>query len=72
MAPRLDVWQKKKRQNVIFDVMSEVQKNSEDVSAEIGIVIKNPVHLNFVGNLTSKLARSTLTSPGTVRVKGNN
>jgi hypothetical protein len=30
-----------------------------------------PVHKNYVGNLTSELARSTLTSPGTIRAKYN-
>jgi hypothetical protein len=49
--------------------MSEVQKDSEDVGAGIGIFIYNPIHKNFVQNLMSKLARSTLTSPGTIRVK---
>ncbi len=39
----------------------------EDVSAGIGIFY--PIHKNFVRNLMSKLARSTLTSPGTIRVK---
>jgi hypothetical protein len=31
----------------------------------------NLIHKNFVQNLTSKLARSTITSPGTIRVKAN-
>jgi hypothetical protein len=46
-----------------FDVMSEVQKDLEDVSAGIGQIKNNLIYKNFVRNLTSKLARSTLTSP---------
>ncbi len=41
----------------------------EDVSAGTDISFINPIHKKYVGNLTSKLARPTLTSPGTVRVK---
>jgi hypothetical protein len=48
-------------------VLPEVQKDLEDVSA--GTFFLNMVHNNFAGNFTSKLARSTLTSPGTIRVK---
>jgi hypothetical protein len=52
-----------------FD-MSEVQKDSEEVGAGIGIFfIYNPIYKNFVQNLMSKLARSTLTLHGTIRVK---
>jgi hypothetical protein len=47
-----------------FDVMSEVQKDLEDVSAGIGQIKNNLIYKNIVRNLTSKLARSTLTSPG--------
>jgi hypothetical protein len=43
--------------------MSEVQKDSQDVSAGIGQLKNNLTNMNFVRNLTSKLARSTLTSP---------
>jgi hypothetical protein len=39
-----------------FDVMSEVQKDWEDVSAGRDIYMyKKSGHKNFVGNLTSKL-----------------
>jgi hypothetical protein len=47
--------------------MSEVQKDSEDISA--GKSFFYPVNKNFVWNLTVKLARSTLTAPGRIRVK---
>jgi hypothetical protein len=47
-----------------FDIMSEVQKDLQDVSAGIGQFLKNLTKENFVRNLMSKLARSTLTSPG--------
>jgi deoxyribodipyrimidine photolyase len=47
-----------------FDVVSEVQKDSQDVSAGIGQFLKNLTYKNFVWNLMSKLARSILTSPG--------
>ncbi len=40
-----------------FNVMSKVQKDSKGVSARNGIFILNPVHKNFVWNLTSKLER---------------
>jgi hypothetical protein len=49
--------------------MSEVQKDPEDVSAGIGKK-KCEVLLKFSCNLRSKLARLTLTSPGSIRVKG--
>jgi hypothetical protein len=45
-----------------FDVVSEVQKDSQDVSAGIGQIKNNLTYKNFVRNLTSKLARSILTS----------
>ncbi len=47
-----------------FDVISEVQKDLEDVSAGIGLIKNNLIYKNFLRNLTSKLAMSTLTSPG--------
>jgi hypothetical protein len=47
-----------------FDVVSKVQKDSEDFSAGIGQFKKNLTYKNFVWNLTSKLARSILTMPG--------
>jgi hypothetical protein len=47
-----------------FDIMSEVQKDLEEVSAGTGQILKNPIYKNFVWNLTSELARSTLTLPG--------
>jgi hypothetical protein len=59
---------KKKRQNrhqkVIFDVMSEILKDSQVVSAVIGQFLPNLTYKLFVRNLMSKLARSTSTSPG--------
>ncbi len=56
-------------QNVIFDIMLEVQKDLlEDISAGIGQFFKNLIYKNFVRNLTSKLARSALTSPSRIRV----
>jgi hypothetical protein len=42
---------------LFFDVMSEVQKDSKDVSAGIGQLKNNLIYNNFVRNLTSKLAR---------------
>jgi hypothetical protein len=48
--------------------MSEVQKDSEDVSAGIGIFKQIKLLNKFSCNLGSKLARSTLTSPGPIRV----
>ncbi len=52
-----------------FEVMSEVQKDPEDVSAGIGQKTKYKVPNNkFSCNLRSKSARSTLTSPGPIRV----
>jgi hypothetical protein len=50
-----------------FEVMSEVQKDPEDVFAVIGKK-KCKVLNTFSCNLRSKLARSTLTSPGSIRV----
>jgi hypothetical protein len=47
-----------------FDVMSEVQKDSQGVSAGIGQFKKNLTYQNFVQKLMSKSVRSTLTSPG--------
>ncbi len=47
-----------------FDVVSEVQKDLEDDSAGIGQIKNNLTYKNFVRNLTSKIARSILTSPG--------
>ncbi len=38
-------------QNIIFEVMSEVQKDLEDISAEIGIFVKNKVLYKFSCNL---------------------
>ncbi len=32
-------------------------------------ILKNQIHKNLVGNFMSKFAKSTLTSPGTSRVK---
>jgi hypothetical protein len=57
----------KAHQNVIFEVISEVQKDSEDVSAGIYIFFK--VLIKFSCYLRSKSARSTLTSPGPIMVK---
>ncbi len=50
-----------------FDVVCKVKKYLQDVSSGIGGV-KNKVHNKFSPNLTSKLVRSTLTSPPTMRV----
>ncbi len=66
VAPRHHLWWKNVKMDIktsFVDVMSEVQKNSQDISAGIGQFFKNQTHKNFVRNLTSKLARSTLTSP---------
>jgi hypothetical protein len=49
--------------------VSEFQKDSQDVSTGIGQIKKNLTNENFVRNLTSKLSRSILTSPGCIRVK---
>ncbi len=50
-----------------FEVMSDAQKDSEDISAGIGFFF-NQTHKNFAQNFMSKLVRSTLTSPSTIRV----
>jgi hypothetical protein len=50
-----------------FDVMDEVKKDLEDISAGSRIFL-NLAHKNFVGNLTSKSGRSALISPSTIRV----
>ncbi len=50
--------------------MSEVQKDSEDVFAGIGIFFLIKLLYKFSRNLRLKSARSTLTSPGPIRVKG--
>jgi hypothetical protein len=52
-----------------FETMSEAQKDSEDVSAGIGFF---KLLINFSCYLGSKSAKSTLTSPGPIRVKLNN
>ncbi len=52
-----------------FEVMSEVQKDSEDFSAGIGIFFKIKLLYKFSCNWRSRSARSTLTSPGPIRVK---
>jgi hypothetical protein len=52
----------------LFDIISEVQKDLEDVSAGKG-QFKKIMNKNFVQNLMSKFVRSTLTSPGRIRVK---
>jgi hypothetical protein len=48
--------------------MSEIQNDSEDVSAGIEFFFINLMHKNFVWNLTSNLVRSTLASPSKIRV----
>ncbi len=55
-------------QSIIFEFMSEVQKDPGDISAGIGILL-NKVLNRFPYNLRSKLARSTLTSSHPTRVK---
>ncbi len=55
-----------------FEVMSDVQKDPKDVFAGIGQKIIYKVLYKFSCNLRSKLARSTLTSPGPIRVKHRN
>ncbi len=52
-----------------FDVMSDVQKYSEDISAGIYILKNYKVLYNFFCKLRSKSARLTLPSPSPVRVK---
>ncbi len=51
-----------------FNVMLKAQKDSGDISAGVDLFLI-PLHKNFVRNSTSKLARSTLTLPGIIRVK---
>ncbi len=71
MAPRPDFLQKNIKKSVktsFFEVMSEVQKDSEDVSAGIDILKKIKLLYKFSCNLRSKSARSTLTSPGPIWV----
>ncbi len=51
-----------------FVIVYEVKKDLQDFSAEIGI-LKNQAHNIFSCNLTSKSARSTLTSPSTSKAK---
>jgi hypothetical protein len=53
---------------LFFEVMSEVQKDSEDISAGIGILKKIKLLNKFSRSLRSKSARSTLTSPGPNKV----
>ncbi len=55
-------------QNVIFWRHVRSSKRSGDLSAGIGFFL-NPIHKNFVQNLTSNMARSTLTSPSRNRGK---
>jgi hypothetical protein len=50
-----------------FEVMSEVKKDPEDVSAGIGKK-KYKVLNKFSCNFRSKSARSTLTSPGPIMI----
>jgi hypothetical protein len=72
VAPPQIFWQKNIKMDVktsFFDIMSEVPKDLQDVSSGIGQFLKNPTYKNFVWNLMSKLARSTLTSPSWIRVK---
>jgi hypothetical protein len=52
----------------LFCILSIAQKDLKVVSAGKGFFFLNLVHKNFVENLMSKLARSTLTSSGTIRV----
>jgi hypothetical protein len=71
--PRPDFWQKIVKMTVktsFFEVMSEVQKDSEDVFAGLGILKKIKLLNKLSRNLRSKSARSTLTSPGPIRVNG--
>jgi hypothetical protein len=71
VAPRPDFLQKNIKKSVktsFFEVMSEVQKDSEDVSAGIDILKKIKLLYKFSCNLRSKSARSTLTSPGPIWV----
>jgi hypothetical protein len=49
--------------------MSDVKKGLEDISAGIDIYKKIKLLCKFSCNLRSKSARSTLTSPGPIRVK---
>jgi hypothetical protein len=49
-----------------FDVVSELEKKLQVVSAGIGI-FKHKVHKKFSPNLTSITVRSTLTLPGRVK-----
>jgi hypothetical protein len=51
-----------------FEVMSGVKKDSKDISAGIGILKKIKLLYKFSRNMRSKLARSTLTLPGPIRV----
>jgi hypothetical protein len=72
VAPRPDFWQKIVKKSVktsFFEVMSEVQKDSEYVFAGICIFLKIKLLNKFSCNLRSKSARSILTSPGPIRVK---
>jgi hypothetical protein len=51
----------------LFDILYEVQKDLQDVSAlKAFFVLSGRI---FVGNLTLKLARSTLALSSTIRVK---
>jgi hypothetical protein len=71
VAPQQNFGQKNIKMDVkmsFLEVMSEVQKNLGDVFAGIGQFKKNPVYKNFVRNLMSKIARSTLTLAGRIRV----
>jgi hypothetical protein len=51
-----------------FYVLYEIQKDLEETTEKIGIFFKSSTS-EFVGNLTSMLARSNLPALGTIREK---
>jgi hypothetical protein len=51
---------------LFYNVLYEVNKVLQDNSVGIG-TFTNKVHITFFHNLTSKLARSTLTSPRAIK-----
>jgi hypothetical protein len=73
VATRQKFWRKNVKMDIktsFCKVMSEVKKDLEDAYAGICQIKNNTLYKNFVRNSTSKLARSTFTSPGWIRVKG--
>jgi hypothetical protein len=60
-----------RHQNVIFYVMSEAQKDSEDISAGKGVFLYKIQYMTILSRIwRQSWWVSTLTSPGTIKIKG--